>query len=186
MRLDRTIFVEASPCKAFCTITVYIFNEVIKFTARNTSIARYYDTFNYATIVDNRAEYFEFCIFYKISYISKRHIKAKVWFIRTIFIHCFVPCNTRHWQRNFFAHCSFEYMSYHFFKHGVDVLFVYEGHFQVELSELRLTVCTQIFIAEATSDLEVFFITSNHQDLFEDLWRLRQRVECTSIYTGRN
>ena len=185
MRLDRTIFVEASPCKTFCTITVYIFNEVIKFTTRNTCITRYYDTFNYATIVDNRTEYFKFCIFYKISYISKGHVKTKVWFIRTIFIHCFIPCNARHRQCEFFAQCSFKYMSNHFFKHGVNVFFIYEGHFQVELSELWLTVCTQIFIAEATNDLEIFFITSYHQDLFENLWRLWQCIECTSIYTRR-
>ncbi len=40
-----------------------------------------------------------------------------------------------------------------------------------------LAVGAQVFIAEAADDLEIAVEAANHQDLFEELRRLRQRVE---------
>ena len=50
-------------------------------------------------------------------------------------------------------------------------------HLQIDLGELRLAVGAQVLIAEAARDLEILVEAGDHQDLLEDLRRLRQRVE---------
>jgi hypothetical protein len=52
-----------------------------------------------------------------------------------------------------------------------------ERHLDVELGELGLAVGARILVAEAARDLHVAADAADHQDLLEDLRRLRQRVE---------
>ena len=61
--------------------------------------------------------------------------------------------------------------------HRVDhVVLVDERHLEVELGELGLAVGAQVLVAEAARDLEVPLVAGDHQDLLEQLRRLRQRV----------
>ena len=57
-----------------------------------------------------------------------------------------------------------------------DVLLVDERHLQVELGELGLAVGAEVLVAEAARDLEVALEAADHQQLLEQLRRLRQRV----------
>ena len=72
----------------------------------------------------------------------------------------------------------------HRFHHFIDALLLRERHLEIDLGELRLPVGTQIFIAETTHDLEIFLVAAHHQQLLEDLRRLRQRVERTGLGRG--
>ena len=58
--------------------------------------------------------------------------------------------------------------------HVVDVD---EGHLDVELGEVGLAVGAQVLVAEAAGDLVVALEAGDHQQLLEELRRLRQRVE---------
>ncbi len=58
-----------------------------------------------------------------------------------------------------------------------DVFAVDEGHFHVELGELRLAVGARVFVAEAADDLHVFVAAADHQKLLEKLRRLGQGVK---------
>ena len=58
--------------------------------------------------------------------------------------------------------------------HVVDVD---EGHLDVELGELGLAVGARVLVAEAAGDLVVALEAGDHQQLLEQLRRLRQRVE---------
>src|SRR5690606_34105303 len=60
----------------------------------------------------------------------------------------------------------------------------HEGHFNVQLGELWLAVCTEILIAVATSDLVVALHASNLQQLLEQLWGLWQCVESAWAQTS--
>jgi hypothetical protein len=57
---------------------------------------------------------------------------------------------------------------------------------RVDLRELRLAVGAQILVAEALDDLEVAIEPGDHQDLLEDLRRLRQRVELARMHAARH
>ena len=56
-----------------------------------------------------------------------------------------------------------------------------EGHLEVDLGELGLAVGAEVFVAEAAGDLEVLVEAGDHEDLLEDLRRLRERVEAARV-----
>ena len=59
-------------------------------------------------------------------------------------------------------------------------------HLEVELREFRLAIRPEILVAEAARDLEVAVHARDHQDLLEDLRRLRQRVELAGMDAARH
>ena len=68
-------------------------------------------------------------------------------------------------------------------EHQIDVR---ERNLDVHLRELRLTIGAQVFVAEALDDLEVPVNAGNHQDLLEQLRRLRQREELSRVHAARH
>src|SRR6185369_13769186 len=72
------------------------------------------------------------------------------------------------------------------FHHPDDVITVDEGHLAVDLGELGLAVGPQILVPEAADDLEVAVKTGDHQDLLENLWRLRESIKLPLVYSRRN
>ena len=75
---------------------------------------------------------------------------------------------------------------HHFLDHVENIFLARERHLDVNLRELRLAVGAQIFVAETFHDLEVAVHSRNHQNLFEDLRRLRQRVELPVMNAARD
>ena len=69
---------------------------------------------------------------------------------------------------------------------AVDVLLVDEGHLDIDLGELGLAVGAQILVAEATGELDVALESADHQNLLEQLGRLRKRVETPVIQAARH
>ena len=57
-----------------------------------------------------------------------------------------------------------------------DVVLLHEAHLDVELRELRLAVGPRVLVAKAAGDLVVALVAAHHQQLLEELRRLRQRV----------
>ena len=82
-------------------------------------------------------------------------------------------------RRHRFNHSNIE-----FFGQVEDVFFFNEAHLQVQLRELQLTVSTQIFVTEASGDLEITFYASHHEQLLHLLWRLRQSVETSGLHSA--
>ena len=70
------------------------------------------------------------------------------------------------------------------FGNAEDRLLRGEADLQVDLRELRLAVGAQVFVAEAARDLEVAVEAADHEDLLEDLRRLRQSVEVAGMHTA--
>ncbi len=56
------------------------------------------------------------------------------------------------------------------------VVLLHEGHLEVELGELGLAEPAQVLVPEAAGDLVVALVAGHHQQLLEQLRRLRQRV----------
>ena len=63
------------------------------------------------------------------------------------------------------------------FEEVQDILLIHESHFTVDLCKLRLTVCAQVFVTEALHNLVIPVEAGYHQQVFERLWRLGERVE---------
>ena len=61
-----------------------------------------------------------------------------------------------------------------------------ERDLEVDLRELRLAIGAQVLVAEALDDLKVPVHAGDHQDLLEDLRRLRQREELAGMHAARH
>ena len=70
------------------------------------------------------------------------------------------------------------------FERGEHVFLRHERHLAVELRELRLTVGAQVLVAEAAHQLEIAVEARHHEQLFQRLRRLRQRVELALVHAG--
>ena len=66
------------------------------------------------------------------------------------------------------------------------IIFGYKTHFGIELHELVLAICSQVFVTQASSNLVVPVDTSNHQQLLPQLRRLRQRIKRSRLFARRN
>ena len=71
--------------------------------------------------------------------------------------------------------------------HAVDhVVLLDERHLDVELGELGLAVGAGVLVPEAARDLVVALHAADHQQLLEQLGRLRQGVERARLDAGRH
>ena len=72
--------------------------------------------------------------------------------------------------------------------HGVeDILLRDEGHLHVELVEIRrAAVGARILVPETRRDLEIAVETRNHDQLLEELRRLRQGIEPARMQARRH
>jgi hypothetical protein len=71
-------------------------------------------------------------------------------------------------------------------EHRADLVLAQERGLDVDLRELGLAVGAQVLVAEALGDLVVAVEAGHHQQLLEQLGRLRQREElpsCTRLGT---
>ncbi len=75
-----------------------------------------------------------------------------------------------------------EHMRYHTLDEPDYICSLYKRHLHVDLCELRLPVCAQILVTETTRDLKISFQASYHQQLFEQLRRLRQSEKRSGVY----
>ena len=73
---------------------------------------------------------------------------------------------------------------HHLLDHAENRLLRGERHLQIQLREFRLPVGAQILVAEAARNLEVAVQPADHQNLFEDLRRLRQRVKLPVMHAA--
>ncbi len=60
------------------------------------------------------------------------------------------------------------------------------GHLDIDLAELGLPVGAQVFVAKASRDLIVAVEAAHHQELFQKLRRLGQRVEASRVDAARH
>ena len=67
-----------------------------------------------------------------------------------------------------------------------NVFLAWKRHFDVQLREFGLPIGAQVFVAETFYDLEIAVEAADHQDLFEDLRRLRERVELAVVHAAGN
>ena len=114
------------------------------------------------------------------------HPKAEVGLIRTVICHSFSV-----WKpfERFFEFDSPDLPEKKFCEPLECVEYIVsfnERHFAVDLGEFRLSVCSQVLIAETFHNLEVFIEACNHKQLLESLGRLGKCVESSGLHPAGN
>ena len=101
-------------------------------------------------------------------------------------LHCITVCDVGEGRLKVLSVESLPDVGHHALHHVLDVLHVDEGHLHIELREFWLPVLPGILITEASGDLIVTVHACDHEHLLELLRGLRQGVECSGMYPGRN
>ena len=136
-------------------------------------------------IVRRTCEYRELNGFQQISNVSQFHRVTQIRFIRTITAFCFRKGHYREITEIHALHFQPQ-MAYQRFHHFTHLRRGHERGFHIDLGEFRLTISTQVFVTEAFYNLIVAVKTRHHQQLFEQLRRLRQCVEFPFVHTRRH
>ena len=84
------------------------------------------------------------------------------------------------------AHKFFEQQANHSLDYLHHIAWLDERHLHIELGKLGLAIGAQIFIAETLDDLEISVEPADHENLLEQLRRLRQRIEFAVVDATRN
>ncbi|CDB09896.1 putative uncharacterized protein [Bacteroides sp. CAG:633] len=162
--------------------TLYKLGQCIKLLAGIVCGAFGTDTADVGSIV----EYREAVSFHNVHQFDELHAKAQVGFIATIVLHGIGPRHTQERFSQFHTTQFLEQIFGHAFEQFDNIVLLNKRHFTVNLCKLRLTVGTQVFIAEALRNLEVTVETRYHQQLLQCLRALRQGIELTGIHTRRH
>ena len=114
------------------------------------------------------------------------HAEAHVGFVASETAHGFGPGQTQERLVEFDAAQGLEQVFGHAFEGLDDVLLSDERHLAVNLGELRLTVGTQVLVAETLDNLEVAVEAGHHEQLLQCLRTLWQGVELTRVHAAGN
>ena len=133
--------------------------------------------------VGGATEHFEFFRFHQIGQLGEFQADAHVGFVGAVVEHGFGIGHARE-VAQFHAQRVFEHLFGHAFGDVHDFILVQERGFQVDLGKFRLAVGAQVFVAEAFGDLVVAVETGHHQQLFEQLRRLRQREKFARMHAA--
>ncbi|OIQ81523.1 hypothetical protein GALL_367010 [mine drainage metagenome] len=114
----------------------------------------------------------------------KRHPHVRL--VGAVAVHGFGERHARERIGQVYVLHLLEHLADHVLDDIHDLVFAEEGGLDVDLGEFRLTVGAQIFVAEALGDLEILVEAGHHQQLFEQLRRLRQSEEHAVVHARRH
>ncbi len=125
-------------------------------------------------VLRRTGEHLELHRLHEIRDLAKLERIPEIRLIRAESLQCLRICHARKRRRQFDIE--------HFLEHRTDQLlhdagngtFVDETHFQIELREFGLSIRAQVLVAETTHDLVIAVQPRHHQELLENLRRLRQ------------
>ena len=183
-RLHAAVFLHACINQTLRTNlrTLHEVGQLVKLLTGIYSTTWCADTADVGSIVEHR----EGAALQRVHQFHELHAEAHIWLVRTESAHRFSPRQTKEWLVDFHASECLEQMLCHALESLDDVLLRDKRHLAVNLSEFRLTVGTQVFIAETLHDLEITVETCHHQQLLQGLRALRKCIELTWVHTGRH
>src|SRR6266851_4354550 len=111
--------------------------------------------------------------------------EPEVGFVRSVSRHRFRVRHAAEWRGDITADLS-EDLMHQRLDELEDRLRPRKRYLNIDLRKLRLAIGSQVFVAEAAHNLEVAIGAGDHQDLLEDLRRLRQRVKLAGVNPARN
>ena len=102
--------------------------------------------------------------------------EARIRLVASVAIHRFFETHTGERQRDLdiFTPENFSHQTFH---QREEAFLLGKRHLDVQLGEFGLTVRTEIFVAKTAHHLKVLLESGHHQELLEQLRRLRQRIE---------
>ncbi|RMO71602.1 hypothetical protein ALQ35_05713 [Pseudomonas fluorescens] len=179
-------FVDLDIRQAFGTVDADELGVVVDLFARHARAAGYTQGSDTAfRVVGRAAEHLEVDCFELVGHVHQFQRNTQVWLVGTVAAHGFFEGHVREFAEFQIQH-FLEQVADHLLGQAHDLFFIEEAGLDVDLGEFWLAVGTQVFVTEALGDLVVTVEASHHQQLLEQLWRLRQGEEGTGVGTARH
>ncbi len=128
------------------------------------------------------AEHLEGDVLHRVGDIGEFERDAQVGLVRAVATHRLGVGHAREGRGQFHVHRFLEHEPDHFLDQGGDLVLVHERGLEVDLGEFGLAVGAQVLVAEALDDLVVAIVAGHHQQLLEELRRLRQGEELARVH----
>src|SRR5215475_7214776 len=154
-----------------------VLDDVVEPFARPTGRPGNDDAFDRAAFLDGVGEDRERAALELRAQVYELQAEAQVGFVRAESVHRLGVGHSREGRRRRLDAGRFEKLDDQRLDRGEHVVRLDETHLDVYLGKFGLAVGAQVLVAEAPRDLEVAVVARNHQQLFEQLRRLRQREE---------
>ncbi len=161
-----------------------LFDELVQLAARVTRGARHHESADLSARFDHGPKDREPRLSERRRQIADLHAAPEVWLVRAVLRDGFGIGHAQERPRRLTSDEAHEPLHERLDRRKHQIL-GRERHLEVDLRELRLAVGPEILVAEALDDLEVAIEPRDHEDLLEDLRRLRQRVELTRMHAAR-
>ena len=158
-RFYCSIFLKCNISKTLSTVIFYKCCQLINLLSRHASLSLGIDTANASAILKCTCKYCESTVFHYIRYIFEFHSETKIRFIRTITVHCFLPCHSLDWKLYIYIKNLFKKFLKILFIYFDNIIYVNERKLHIDLCEFRLSVRTKVLITETSCDLDVTVYT---------------------------
>ena len=122
-------------------------------------------------------EHAGFGLFEDLRELHELHVEAHVGLVGAVFLHGLLPRHLRNYVHRTRTGNRFSRGEDGLGDALVHIFLRDKAHLGVELGELELAVSTEVFVSHTAGDLEVPVGARDHQELLEQLRRLRQCVE---------
>jgi hypothetical protein len=162
-----------------------LIDDAVDFAARVATRLRHDEAANGPATADDLLEHAEAGLSKKLAEILNRHAAAEIRLVRAVRRDrlCVRHPPKRRLDR---AADDGEDLVHQRLDDAEDRVRSCKRHLDVHLREFGLAVRAKVFIAKALADLDVAVHARNHQDLLEDLRRLRQREELARVHAARH
>ncbi len=160
--------------------------ELIDLPAREGAGARRPDGPDRTAVGKRPGENGELRVAEDIRRVDDRQAEAQVGLVGAIPEHGFFVSHARKWFGEFYPQHLIEHGKHQVFNQIHDSRRGHERHLHINLRVLRLTVGAQVLVAEGVGKLVVAVETRDHEELLEQLRRLRQGVKFFRLQTGRH
>lgn len=137
-------------------------------------------------LFERLCEEFELSVAEDFGDVVEEHAESDIGGIDAVEVHGIVPRDALERARQIDIEDFFEDRANHFFANVLYIFGLDKAHFDVDLCKFGLAIESQIFVAEASSDLVIAVESRHHIELFEELWRLGQSIESPGLDAARD
>ena len=185
-RFVRTVLLHGQISQSLCTVALCKINEGIYLLSRHRRLSLDIQAAYRAAVFQRRCKYTEAAASNRFRNINQFHAETGIRLIGTITVHRVYPFHSLQRKRDIQADRLLAHIGNKALVHIHYIIHIYKGQLHIHLRKFRLTIRTQVLIAETLCNLEIAVIPGAHQQLLEQLRGLGQRIKVTGMHTAGN
>ena len=183
--LIAAILVDCEVCEPLRAVALHELGVLIDVLTRHLRLALDIQALDHTAILRACGEHAEATVLHHLGDIVEQHLKTHIRLIGAVLVHRVDPWHPHDWKFNVYIAHLLEDVLQQTLIDLDDIIDVHEAKLHIHLGELRLTIGTEVLITVAACELEVAVEAGYHEELLQELRRLRQCVEGAVVHTGR-